>query len=108
MQMIDAFKAARRVATPLISIATPDPAATIQGINDAFKDPDKIPMLRWSVVTGIVGLNKAGQAAAAEITDGDAVLSTGNPTEALIAAAKLQPRSILYFTQATVSLTRRQ
>ena len=65
MQMIDAFKAARRVATPLISIATPDPAATIQTIHAAFKEPDKIPMLRWSIVTGIVGLNEAGQAAAA-------------------------------------------
>ena len=100
MQMIDTFKAARRVATPLISIATPDPAATIQAIHASFKEPDNIPMLRWSVVTGIVGLNEKGQAAAAEVTDGDAVLSTGNPTEALIAAAKLQPKSILYFTQA--------
>ena len=56
MQMIDAFKAARRVATPL---------------------------LRWSIVTGIVGLNEAGQAAAAQVTDGDAALITGNAGEAL-------------------------
>ena len=46
MQMLDSFKAARRVCTPLISIASPDPAATIQAINDSFKKPDKIPMLR--------------------------------------------------------------
>lgn len=101
MKMLDAFKAARRVATPLISIATPDPAATIQSINASFKDPGKIPMLRWSLATGIIGLNPPGQAAAATANKGeDPVMNTGNLAEALTAALTLPKASILYLTQA--------
>lgn len=60
--ILDQIYKARRVGTPLIAIATPDPAATIQGLREKFEDGAKtpIPLVQWDAARGFQALNKAG------------------------------------------------
>ena len=59
-KLVDEFRAARRVSTPLLQIITADPAAVIDGLNKAAPDD---PVLRWDSINGLVGLTPAGKAA---------------------------------------------
>lgn len=72
--LIDQLKAARRVSTPLVAIATPDPAATILEVRAAFdgegaKTP--IPIVSWDALEGLTALNQAGLAALKTLLGGD-------------------------------------
>lgn len=63
MNLIDSFKAARRVSTPLVAINTPDPSATIQTISDAMNAD--VPKIQWDFCSGLMPLNKEGREAIA-------------------------------------------
>lgn len=93
--MLKQFLAARRAGTPLLCIRTADPAATIQSIKNAYNG-DAPPMLHWDIIRGIGGLNKTGSQHASDIGGADIV----SPVEALIRAAKLPEKSILFFANA--------
>jgi hypothetical protein len=56
--MLESFIAARRVSTPIVSIATPDPAATIHDVRLTLKEEH--PVLAWDTVNGLRGLNDWG------------------------------------------------
>ena len=97
MSLLIRVKAARRVSTPLICIRTADPAATMRTISTSFNG-DPPPILHWDTVAGIRGVNKPGVAAAGDL--GGEPGSIIGPVDALIAAAKLPPRSMLFFANA--------
>ena len=97
MNLLASFRAARRVSTPLMCIRTADPAATMRTISTSFNG-DPPPILHWDTVAGIRGVNKPGVAAAGDL-GGDPASIIG-PVDALIAAAKLPPRSMLFFANA--------
>ncbi len=62
----DKVRDARRVSTPLIGIGTPDPAATIEKLQELFDGPQAktpIPLMRWDVAGGLTYLNAAGREA---------------------------------------------
>jgi hypothetical protein len=96
--ILEPFKAARRVGTPLIAVRTPDPAATIATLRDGFAEPAPA-FLQWDVVRGLVGLNSPGQAAAGSLGSDIAQL-TQHPVEALALAARLPDRSLLFLHNA--------
>ncbi len=71
--MLQQFKAARRVATPLLGIKTTDPGATIAHLSEALNGHAPA-LLEWDVVRGLRGRNDSGQHAAALVTGGDPTL----------------------------------
>ena len=96
--ILEPFKAARRVGTPLIAIRTPDPAATIAAVRDGFTEHPP-PLLQWDVVRGLMGLNPLGQAALSALGSDIAQVSQ-HPVEALALATRLPDRSILFLHNA--------
>lgn len=96
--ILEPFKAARRVGTPLIAIRTPDPAATITAVKDGFTEHPP-PLLQWDVVRGLVGINPVGQAALSALGSDIAQVSQ-HPVEALALATRLPDRSILFLQNA--------
>ena len=58
MPLLDSFKAARRVSTPLVAINTPDQSATIQNIADGVNGDT--PIVVWDFCSGLVPLNPEG------------------------------------------------
>ena len=96
MKIIDQVRAARRVSVPLIAIATPDPAATMETI---VKDIEA-PVLAWDIVRGVRPVNEAGQAAAGAAF-GDDAGSLTDPAAMLDRAARLPKESMLFVLQAS-------
>ena len=96
--LLNAFKAARRVSTPLIAIRTPDPASTIVEIASGFAE-NSPPMIQWDTVRGLLGINDAGTSALAQFGTESIELSL-NPVEALVMATKLPERSLLFLYNA--------
>ena len=96
--LLSAFKAARKVSTPLLAISTPDPAATIEAIMSGFED-NPPALLQWDVVRGMAGLNPAGAKTLASFGS-DIAAQTQNPVEALVIAARLPDRSVLFLHNA--------
>ncbi|GDX40067.1 hypothetical protein LBMAG21_03590 [Armatimonadota bacterium] len=92
--LLNRFKAARRVSTPLIAIRTPDPASTIETLVCGFEE-NPPPFLQWDVIRGLAGVSEAGNSALA-LFGSEAIEVSQNPVEALILAAKLPERSILF------------
>ena len=96
--LLSAFKAARKVSTPLLAISTPDPAATIEAILSGFED-NPPAILQWDVVRGMAGLNAAGVKTLASFGSDIAAL-TQNPVEALAVAVRLPDRAVLFLHNA--------
>lgn len=94
VKFIESFKAARRVAIPLIAVQTPDPASTIRKLAAVSKTD---PLIRWDIVTGMSGLNEAGKNAIEKVLGEQDPSMLNNPTEALSFAAKFPNNSILFF-----------
>ena len=105
MKLVTAFKAARRVSTPLIAIRTPDPSATVRTLVASMgPDGGKIPFLYWDIVRGLVGVNVAGKAMLGRLFEGakpdEIAMKTARPTEALKAAEKVDEDSIVFFANS--------
>lgn len=94
MNLLEKLKHARRAGVPLISIGTPDAAATIRMIADGLQNG---PILSWDVQRGVQAVNEGGQEALGYI---NADNTTGNPLGLLDEAAKLPPKTILFVANA--------
>jgi len=84
MTLIESLKAARRTATPLVAVVTPDPGSTIQTIRSAFEEGTApIPLLRWDIGGGLMPLNKVAFETVSKMLNGappeDLPGMTGNP-----------------------------
>ena len=103
VSLTDHIKKAIQVSTPIISVRTTDQEACVRTILGGFKKPPAA--LRWDIVRGIEGVNKAGINIAAILhgllgADGASLAQlTQNPAEALGAAMKIpeEPNCILFF-----------
>lgn len=93
MTLAEQFIAARRVSTPLVSISTPDPAATIRTLCDATNGAAK---LEWDIIRGLHGINEPGTDAKGQLGN----IAETDPIEVLVAVRKLPERSILFFHNA--------
>jgi len=94
MTIMEQIKAARYVSTPLIAVATPDPAETMRNIREAFENGAKtpIPMFRWDALNGLTAANTVAISALKKLLGED--LSqwpalTANPGAALDYFAQL-------------------
>ena len=89
MDFVKAFKAARRVSTPLVAVRTSDPASTIRALAAAVQPAggERVPVLYWDVVRGMDGFNQLGKQESSRI--GANPQNSGNPIGALGFIAKL-------------------
>ena len=110
MQILDQYKAARRVGTPLIAIATMDPASTIHSIVE--NTSPEVPVIMWDICSGWRPLNKTGLKTI-EMSlkikslqeDFDTVLEkTQDPGNCLINAALLPAKTVLIMINAQMHL----
>lgn len=102
MTVKDQFKAARRFGVPLIAVETPDMAATI-AVCAAADNGNESPLFTWNVVDGLRPLNKRGEAVIEptyKCKPADLAAQTINPTEMLLAAAKLPPGACVFMLNA--------
>lgn len=90
--LVTAFKAARRVSTPIVAIETPDAASTIAIIRRTLTD--KTPVLSWDCAKGLRGLNEYGKTAMVNLGVDPAV--TVNATETLLACDGLPELSVVF------------
>lgn len=101
-QFVKRIKAARFVSTPIVAVATPDPAATIGLVQKLFADA---PVLAWDIVRGIQGMNDRGQEVALELLGGKDPALMSNPIETLMAIADTPQDTIVFFQNAHRYLT---
>jgi len=98
--LIEQFKSARRVSTPLIAITTPDPNATIIAICDAIKS--ETPMVQWDIVSGYKSRSEAGKNEILRISgDGSYDQSEGNPLNAIKLALKFKKSTLVFIHMAS-------
>lgn len=124
--LVDTFRAARRVSTPLIAISTPDPGATIALLRDQRKVDGRevqgigndVPIVIWDSVRGwttgnlqernnpgqeainAVVRTLMGQAGTKAPTKDEISAATLNPVEAMIAAQYLPRKTVLFVHNA--------
>lgn len=105
--LLSQMKAARRVSVPLVSITTPDPAATVKSIVEFLTSDPAIngPALQWDVVEGLTHLNEEGKAVRAALVGDSGDPTVGNPVGCLQLCKKLGKQSILFFHLADRILT---
>lgn len=88
----DSIRAARRVSTPIVSVDTVDPAATLAVLADrANGNGTEPPIIQWDAAAGLRSLNDPGRDAIAALLQdtGGTDPTVGNPFELL---AKLAPK----------------
>jgi hypothetical protein len=79
--MLEAFRAARRISTPLVAILTLDYASTMVQIGNDLQD--RAAVCAWDICRGLYGQNDAGAEAVRELLgpNVDSVSATRNPGE---------------------------
>jgi len=93
--LIEQVEKARRVSTPLIAIATPDQANTLDVVKGIFLDNKKtpIPIIKWDALNGFTAINEVGRDTLVELLKTDKVEEwpglSANPASALGLAALL-------------------
>lgn len=91
--LVNLFKAAKRVSTPLVAIQTPDYSATIGLLSGAFNGAPP-PIFCWDMIRGLSPLNEPASAVGAnhDVLD---------PAECLAGPAKsLPPKSVVFMLGA--------
>lgn len=96
--LIEDVKAARRVGTPILAIATADQYATIATLSTSLNGS---PQLRWDAIGGIKPINDAGLKSLASMgKPAEIAANTGNVNACVDFASKLEPNTVLYMVNA--------
>lgn len=90
-ELLESFKAARRVSTPIVAIATPDAAATIIAVRTLLKKEEAV--FEWDQVKGLRPQNEAAAASMAVLGD---QRETVNLVATLVAIEKLPEGSCVF------------
>lgn len=105
LTLLEQFKAARRVSTPLLAILTQDPAETIRAIAVQEKEmadaepTEPAPLFAWEGVKGMSPINKTGVAAFSAMSpDGSPILNLVEACQAF--GEKATMGSVLFIHQA--------
>jgi len=100
MNIIERLKAARRVSTPIVAIATPDQPALGDRISRGLGDK-KVAVYAWDFVRGLYAKNEAAMDWIAKLGD-DLLATPGNPQGALALCLnrKMPPLGILLLENA--------
>jgi len=94
MNLIERLRHARQAGVPLVSIGTPDAAATIRRV---VKELNNSPILSWDVQRGVLSANESGQTALGQINSDD---TKGNPLGLIDEAIKLPEKTMLFIMNA--------
>ena len=98
---IELFKAAFRVSTSLLGVETPDPAAAMKQIVDAYANSEEVPaFVAHDVVRGLQALNPKGEDVASAVLGGNDPASLANPIDMLVKAQELPRKTILFMLGA--------
>lgn len=100
MNTLEHFKLARSRGVPLLAITTPDPSATMDVIVNYYNGKTKVPIFRWDIVTGLVGLNNEALATMGNVLKDTDQTVTVKPDETLNLATRLPETAILFFLSA--------
>ncbi|MGA0383396.1 MAG: ATP-binding protein [Flavobacteriaceae bacterium] len=92
--IVERVKGARRVSTPIISIRTPDPAATMQSISSGINGGS--PKIRWDAASGFAAVNDEGLAVLENSLDGADPGTVSSPADALSYAKLFPPKTVLF------------
>ena len=95
------IKAARRVATPLVGVSTPDQHAMVHAIREAFADK-LIPLVTWDCLRGLRPANDEGAKSLANLGGTPEAMTHG--AEAWPAIAQLTAGSIVVAHNADAAL----
>lgn len=95
--LIEVFKAARRVSTPLLAISTPDQQALAIKIAEAING--EAPKISWDGVRGLRPMNETGQGALQQFGEEISSVST-NPMEAISMLDELPAKSMVFWMNA--------
>ncbi len=97
---VAAFRAARSVSTPLITIRTADPASTAGLVAEAVKQyRQPPPVVTWDVTRGLCAVGKEGVNELARVL-GDREPATVGPADALVLARELAEDAVLLYANA--------
>jgi hypothetical protein len=99
-EFASAFRAARAVSTPLVTVRTTDLASAIRFVTGAVKRGPRPPaLITWDVMRGLYAV---GQESAEELARilGDREPSTVGPADALLLARELAEDSIVFYANA--------
>jgi hypothetical protein len=91
--MLEEFKSARRVSTPILAIKTMDPAATQFTI---AKEYESAPLVMWDAVNGLRGINALGKEQAKLAAGQQKPDELTSPVEMLAGAVKMGKETILF------------
>lgn len=113
---MEQLRAARRAAVPIIMIRAADYSAVIKEVDDFFTKDKEVPLLKWDICRGVLGINKSGTEAARKVNDPEdggspkpPAIATGNPVDALRkAASKLPPDAILFMQNIHIIIESRE
>lgn len=102
--LVKRFKAARRAATPLVSIETPDPASTIKSVMQALNGDD-VPLIQWDFAEGFSGFaaNPPGEQVVQDLVSGGQFKKDPSKAQPLNAATMAQDApdgTIVFYHQA--------
>src|ERR1700730_15991905 len=87
-EFVQAFKAARRVSTPLVAVRTADPASTIQTIQETLKDKENgSPLLERDP-------RPRGAEVAIQLSDEENAIMLGRVRDAFNVHIRLQTRLV--------------
>lgn len=96
----DIYKQARRTATPLLCIASPDAEATIKLLMACEKE--HVPVIEWNCVQGFSPMNTAGMQEVARVQSEDMIVTDAD--QALTAALKFAEESVCFFHNAVAMM----
>ncbi len=92
-----AFRAARRVSTPLIAVRTPDAASAVQLIRAALNGQGPChALLSWDIIRGLQGEGQTGHEELTRIMSGRDASQVG-PVDVLISAQQLREDGVLFY-----------
>jgi hypothetical protein len=100
MNLIENFKSARRVGTPLMAISSFDPEATMAALQSGMNGAN-VPIVQWDLIRGWRARNPAGEQAINIATSGDHSLEeTISPIEQTVMANDLPENTVLFMINA--------
>jgi hypothetical protein len=108
--LVAQFLSVRRRGVPLVGIATPDPAATMQAVNTALLEAvqkansPETARLSWDIVRGLVSYNEAGKQVLSALEaqeEGTLEGTKRNSVRVLELAAKMPAGTVLYYLLAS-------
>jgi len=95
---LSAFRAARRVSTPIVTVETPDPGSTERAIRGVLEP--KAPVFAWDCTKGMRGLNDFGKAVVQQLSSDKKhpvdFAVTVNCTETLLICERLPELSVVF------------